>query len=125
MGELPDDGRCCRGADRLRPVLRPARPIQQCVEAGINGDNPPLVSCASPDGSWHANNIALACTATDAGGLANPLDASFFLFTSVAAGIEDGNASTDSRNVCDVRAFARWRARSSATRSISNRRTSS
>ena len=120
-------------------------PIQRCVEAGINGNNPPLdtdndgvpdsadncpttpnadqadsdhdgvgdacddhtppvVSCASPDGAWHANNITLACTATDAGrGLANPLDASFFLFTSVAAGIEDGNASTDSRNVCDVK----------------------
>src|SRR6185369_17125925 len=26
-----------------------------------------------------------------------------FLSTSVAAGVEDGNASTDSRNVCDVK----------------------
>ena len=79
-------------------------PIQRCVEAGINGNNPPFVSCASPDGAWHANNVTLACTASAGGSdLANPLDASFFLFTSVAAGIEDGNASTDSHNVCDVR----------------------
>jgi endonuclease G len=83
---------------------------QACIEAGINGDNPPLdtiaptVNCASPDGAWHANNVTLACTASDSGsGLANPNDdASFSLFTSVGAGVENGNASTNSRSVCDI-----------------------
>jgi endonuclease G len=84
-------------------------PIQACVEAGTNGDNPPLdtiapsVVCASPDGAWHADNVALACTADDSGtGLANPGDASFLLVTSVAAGAEHANAATNSRVVCDV-----------------------
>src|SRR5262249_30198829 len=53
---------------------------QACIEAGINGNNPPLdtiaptITCASPDGAWHAANVGLACTASDAGGsgLANP-----------------------------------------------------
>jgi len=82
---------------------------QACVEAGTNGSNPPLdtiapsVVCASPDGAWHADNVALACTASDGGsGLASPGDASFSLFTSVAAGAENANASTSSRVVCDV-----------------------
>jgi DNA/RNA endonuclease G (NUC1) len=83
--------------------------IQACVEAGINGNNPPLdtmapgVVCDSPDGAWHPTNVSLHCTASDSGsGLAHPGDAAFVLFTSVADGTEDGNASTDSREVCDV-----------------------
>ncbi len=45
--------------------------IQACVEAGLNGNNPPLdttaptISCASPDGQWHAVNVSLACIASD------------------------------------------------------------
>ena len=63
----------------------------------------PIVACAAPDGAWHATNVALACTASDPGtGLANPADASFSLVTSVGAGIETANASTDSRVVCDL-----------------------
>ena len=63
----------------------------------------PTIACAAPDGAWHATNVALACTASDSGtGLANPADASFSLVTSVGAGIETANASTDSRVVCDV-----------------------
>jgi hypothetical protein len=142
-------------------------PVQRCIEAGINGDNPeldtdadevpdrldncpltfnpdqadadldgvgdacdncratpnadqadadldgvgdacedrtaPTIMCASPDGAWHAANVALACTAGDTGaGLANPADGAFWLVTSVGAGIETANASTDSRVVCDV-----------------------
>jgi hypothetical protein len=47
--------------------------------------------------------VSIACTASDTGsGLANPAaDASFNLTTSVAAGSEVSNASTDSRQVCD------------------------
>jgi hypothetical protein len=85
------------------------QPIQTCIEAGTNGNNPPLdeiaptIMCASPDGLWHADNVALACTASDGGsGLANPTDASFSLFTSVVAGLENANASTNSRVVCDM-----------------------
>ena len=63
----------------------------------------PSVSCAAPDGAWHALNVSLACTASDNGtGLANPSDATFSLVTSVGAGIETNNASTGSRAVCDV-----------------------
>jgi hypothetical protein len=84
--------------------------FQACVEAGINGVNPPLdtdapmISCASPDGQWHAVNVSLACVASDGGsGLANAAaDASFLLSTAVGAGVEDANASTNSRVVCDV-----------------------
>jgi len=83
--------------------------VEYCVEAGINGVNPPedldppVVSCAGADGAWHADNVAIACTATDgASGLANSADAAFSLVTSVASGVEDGNASTDSRVVCDA-----------------------
>ena len=118
-------------------------PVQRCVEAGTNGNNPeldtdgdgvpdrldncpatfnpdqadtdqdglgdacedrtgPAIACAAPDGAWHADNVALACTASDAGsGLANPADASFLLMTAVGAGVETANASTNSRVVCD------------------------
>ena len=62
----------------------------------------PVITCDVADGHWHAANVSLACTAVDAGsGLANPADASFVLSTSVADGAEDGNATTDSRTVCD------------------------
>jgi hypothetical protein len=65
--------------------------------------NPPIVSCGTPDGVWHADNVSILCTASDSeSGLVNPTDASFSLTTSVAAGTETANASTDSRNVCDV-----------------------
>ena len=63
----------------------------------------PAVTCGSADGSWHATDVSIACTANDGGsGLANAGDASFSLSTSVAAGTETANASTGSRNVCDV-----------------------
>src|SRR5262249_139371 len=83
--------------------------VQYCVEAGTNGNNPPAdttaptVSCAAADGAWHADNVALTCTASDgASGLANPLHTSFPLVHRVSPGGEDGNASTNSRTICDV-----------------------
>ena len=62
----------------------------------------PTVSCGSADGSWHANNVDIACTASDVGsGLADSGDASFNLSTAVPAGTEDSNASTGSHDVSD------------------------
>ena len=62
----------------------------------------PGVSCGTADGIWHAADVSIACTASDAlSSLANAADASFNLVTSVAAGTETANASTDSRQVCD------------------------
>jgi hypothetical protein len=47
--------------------------------------------------------VTLNCTASDSeSGLANPSDASFDLATAVSPDAEDGAASTDSRQVCDV-----------------------
>jgi len=63
----------------------------------------PAVSCGSADSNWHANDVSIACTADDSvSGLASSSDASFSLSTSVAANIEDANASTNGRNICDA-----------------------
>jgi len=63
----------------------------------------PTVVCAAADGAWHAGNVSLACTASDSGsGLADAGDASFLLTTSVVDELEDANASSDTRTVCDV-----------------------
>ena len=62
----------------------------------------PSVACAAPDGLWHAADVTLACSASDAlSGLANPADASFSLSTSVPAGTETSNALTNSHGVLD------------------------
>ncbi|HYE84803.1 MAG TPA: DNA/RNA non-specific endonuclease, partial [Vicinamibacterales bacterium] len=83
--------------------------VEYCVEAGINGNNPPadldppVVVCDTPDGAWHAGDVSLACTVTDnASGLSDPSDAVFSLSTAVPAGVEDINAATGSRIVCDA-----------------------
>lgn len=63
----------------------------------------PGISCGSADGAWHATDVSIACTADDTvSGLANSGDGSFNLTTNVPANSETANASTDSRNVCDV-----------------------
>src|SRR5581483_11747509 len=63
----------------------------------------PSLSCASPDGLWHASNVSLSCTGGDGGsGLATPSDSSFSLSTSVSSGQENSNASTGSHQVCDA-----------------------
>ncbi len=64
---------------------------------------PPTVTCDTADGVWHAANISIGCTARDGGsGLAHAADASFSLSTTVPNGSEDANASTESRQVCDL-----------------------
>jgi hypothetical protein len=63
----------------------------------------PTVSCVAADGQWHADDVSIACTASDGeSGLANTADASFSLSTSVPAGTETADATTGSRQVCDV-----------------------
>lgn len=64
--------------------------------------DPPLVLCESADSAWHADNVTVNCSASDAGsGLADAADASFSLTTHVPDGEEDPDASTDSRQICD------------------------
>ena len=62
----------------------------------------PVVTCAADDGTWHADNVTLWCTASDAGsGLANAGQAGFALATSVPAGSETADAATGAVQVCD------------------------
>jgi len=64
---------------------------------------PASITCGGPDGLWHASDVSIACTASDAlSGLANPADASFSLSTSVSPGTETSNAATGTLSVCDV-----------------------
>jgi hypothetical protein len=72
------------------------------VSVVVTDATAPTVNCGSAPAGWSGTDVSIACTASDSGsGLANPGDASFSLSTSVAAGTETANASTDSRNVCD------------------------
>jgi hypothetical protein len=63
----------------------------------------PSFNCGSADADWHATDVDIACTASDGGsGLANAGDSNFNLSTTVASGVENSNASTDSRTVLDA-----------------------
>jgi hypothetical protein len=63
----------------------------------------PAFNCALADGVWHAADISIACTASDAiSGLAAAGDASFSLSTTVASGTETSNANTNSHLLCDL-----------------------
>jgi hypothetical protein len=63
----------------------------------------PAVTCGAADGSWHATDVAIGCTATDSGsGLASPSDGTFSLSTAVPPGTETRNAATGARTVCDM-----------------------
>lgn len=76
-------------------VLVPAS--AQVVDA-----TPPVIECGSADGTWHAADVSVACTAEDAeSGIPNPDDQAFNLTTSVLAGTETANASTGTRQVCN------------------------
>jgi hypothetical protein len=70
--------------------------------AQVPDTTPPVVDCAADDGTWHPDNVSLACTASDPeSGIPNPSDQAFNLTTSVPAGTETSTASTGSRNVCN------------------------
>src|SRR5207244_786605 len=74
----------------------PAGPID-----GIKVDKQaPSVSCASPDGLWHASDVGIACTASDAS--ISIADADFTLTTNVPSGTETVTASTSDHTVCDA-----------------------
>jgi microsomal dipeptidase-like Zn-dependent dipeptidase len=63
----------------------------------------PIPVCDLPDGQWHADNVTLQCSASDAlSGLAHAADAAFALSTSVPAGVETADAATGSRSLLDV-----------------------
>lgn len=62
---------------------------------------PPAVSCGTPDSLWHAADVSIACTATDAAsGIASP-GPSFVLSTSVAPGTETSAAASGTMTVVD------------------------
>jgi hypothetical protein len=66
----------------------------------------PTITCGAADGQWHADDVSIQCTATDAGGqqtsgLANSPDAKFSLSTNVPDGTETNNAQTGTHAVCD------------------------
>jgi hypothetical protein len=62
----------------------------------------PTIDCTVPDQSiWYGADVTVNCTASDASGLANSVDASFSLSTSVSAGSETATAGTNSHQVCD------------------------
>ena len=63
----------------------------------------PTVACGSAPAVWSGVDVSIACSASDTGsGLADEVDASFALSTSVAAGTQTTNAATNSRSICDV-----------------------
>ena len=63
----------------------------------------PTVLCGTADALWHADDVAILCTAFDAlSQLLDTADASFVLSTSVADGNETDAAATGSRAVADI-----------------------
>jgi Tol biopolymer transport system component len=62
----------------------------------------PSVACSGDDGSWHAGNVTVWCSASDAGsGLSDASQAAFSLSTQVPDGSETADARTQSVQVCD------------------------
>jgi hypothetical protein len=63
----------------------------------------PVAACNGPDGSWHADNVSVDCSASDAlSGLADPAAAAFALSTNVPAGVETAGAATGSQGLVDL-----------------------
>jgi len=83
--------------------------VGNCADspADIDGNKvdkkaPQFVSCESPDGSWHADDVTLKCTYSDGG--SGPATQNVSLTTNVAAGSEtDGAvASAGGAKACDA-----------------------
>ena len=62
----------------------------------------PIVTCAEPDGQWHADDVSLACTASDTVSGVSGADAAFSLSTDVAVDGETSDAPTGSREIADA-----------------------
>jgi FG-GAP-like repeat/HYR domain len=103
------------GVSRIEPITRDTG-TEVCAEvtefspfALLVPDSPdeeveaPVIACGVADGAWHGTNVSIDCTAHDDGsGLSDAADAAFTLSTSVPDGVEDGDAATGTRVVCDV-----------------------
>lgn len=97
------------GADGLHDVTYFSTDVAGNVERAHSAivaidKTPPAVTCSPPlaDG-WYSTNVAVQCSASDIGsGLAYASDRTFALTTTVAAGQQDGAASTGTRSVCDA-----------------------
>ena len=77
--------------------------VRFSVNVFVPDTEPPVITCDAPDGLWHASNVGINCTASDAGsGLADSAEAAFVLSTTVPAGSETANALTETREVCDA-----------------------
>jgi Legume lectin domain len=76
----------------------------------VNVDNTnPTLTCAAPDGNWHAGVVSLGCSASDLlSGLATPVPEApntpynFSLMTPTLAGVETSTATTGSLGICDL-----------------------
>lgn len=73
------------------------------VENLVGEDTTPAaVSCASPEDTWHADDVTVACTAEDPEShVPNPDDRAFELGTNVPVGSETADAATATRQVCN------------------------
>ena len=87
----------------LAPMMKSAEQYVRMWELAED-TTPPKIDCQQSDGQWHASDVTLSCTASDAvAGLYDPADASFALSTSVPDGTETAAAQTNTRVVCDSR----------------------
>ncbi|HJQ35478.1 MAG TPA: PxKF domain-containing protein [Pyrinomonadaceae bacterium] len=76
-----------------------------CATAGPVAGNKvdkkaPDINCGTASAAWLSVDAVIPCTASDGG--SGTSTTSFSLFTSVPAGTEDANASTNSQQVCDA-----------------------
>ncbi|WP_457109327.1 hypothetical protein [Marmoricola sp. URHA0025 HA25] len=89
------------GTNQQRVTTDPANDVRPAWQP-LDDSAGPQIQCGAADGAWHASDVSITCSASDAGsGLADPTQGSFTLSTSVDVNTEDGNASTGSLSVCD------------------------